>query len=299
MPDKKALRVSTAFGASRDEALLLAVHPDEEHDPSGDPMPHRRTLILALKGAEARFIEERPVPLVRSWFSRGSGTAYCSSIATNKLYRWHAGRWSEEVFTTTEIDFVLFIFGLEGPTPQADQLFLSTERGLFVRIGNVWSHHKLRGEDAPYQIHGRTPSEIFIGGDTLWKWDGHAPKRLKAPKDDSPDAVWLTADDHLVVGSTFLSVGNAAGDWERLTTPVEDFGVLAELNDVLYATTGQGVMRVMPGGCAMVSPPVDLDRMSAVGDALVAISDDVCLVGDGTSWQPIQVPACEMGQRPA
>lgn len=297
MADKKPLRVTTAFGPSRDETLLLTAHPDEQYEGDG-PSARRRTLVLALKGSRATFVEERPVPLVRSWYSRATGTAYCTSVDTNKIHLWRAGRWSEETFASAPVEFVRFIFGIEGPTPQDNQLFLSTRRGLFTRVGNVWSQHKLRGEDAPYQIHGRTPSEVFIGGDTLWRWDGRAPKRIEPPDDDSADAVWVTADNRLVVGYTYLSITNATGGWERLATPGETVGVLAELNGALYATTSRGVVRVTPGGCALVSPLADVDQMSVVGDALVAMGDNLSLVGDGTSWQPIQVPWCEMGKRP-
>src|SRR5450432_3138395 len=63
MADEKPLRVLTAFGPSRDETLLLTVHPDEQYE-RGGPSPRRRTLVLALSGSTARFIEEWPVPLV-------------------------------------------------------------------------------------------------------------------------------------------------------------------------------------------------------------------------------------------
>jgi hypothetical protein len=298
MPDKKPLRVSTAFGPSRDQTLLFTAHPDEEHDKNGDPVAKRRTLILALKGNQATFVDEQPVPLVRSWYSATSGAAYCSSVRSNKIHKFSANKWSDEVFASSAPDFVRFIFGLGGDKPEEDQLFLSTTSGLFVRIDNVWAHHDLEGERFPYQSHGRKPSEVFVGGPTLWRWDGQGLTALDPPEDDTASAVWVTADDRLVVGSTYLSVSKDDGEWERIDAPVEDFGNLVELGGTLYASSGSGVVRVMPGGTAKVSPTTEVDRLVAVGDALVAIGDDRSLVGEGRAWQDIQLPACEVGKRP-
>lgn len=299
MGDSKPLRITGAFGPSRDQALLLAAHPDEEHTPGGAIVPKRRTLVLSLAGSTATFVEERPQPLVRAWYSRGSGVAYCSSVASNKLHLLRAGKWSEEVFSPTPVDVVMFLFGIDGPTPEEDQVFLSTPRGLYARVGNKWTHHPLGGSGHANQIHGRKPSEVFIGGPTLWKWDGQTATELEPPDDDTATAVWVTADDRLIAGNTHLSITNAAGEWERIDTPTQHFGGLDELDGIIYAASREGVMQVMlDGGSALVSPRARTRRFVNLGDALIAISNEACLVGKGLLWQAVQVPSCEVGKRP-
>lgn len=299
MPDKKPLRISTAFGPSRDKTLLLAVHPDEEHDTAGNPVARRRTLVLALHGDQAVFVEERPVPLTRSWFSPSTGVAYCASVASNRIYKWQSGAWSEEEFSPSAIDFVRFIYGFGGGSPPEDEIFLATRKGLFVRTGGVWKHHPLDGEGFAYQIDGRVRTEVFIGGEMLHKWDGQRAQPVEGPKDDSISGVCVTSADQLVGGNTYLSVAQGDGSWVRIDTPTREFGMLAEHRGVLYATASSaGVMRVLPPPAVLVTPPYEIDRLIDVGDALLAVGDDVSLVGDGTTWTPIRVPLCEFGQLP-
>jgi hypothetical protein len=299
MADKKPLRISSAFGPSRDQTLLLAVHPDEEHDRAGNPVPHRRTLILALQGDQAAFVEQRPVPLVRAWYSPLSGVAYCTSVASNKIYKWKSGAWSDEVFSSSVVDFVTFIYGFPEKSANDDQLFLATEKGLFVRTRGVWEHHSLDGEGFAYQIHGRIPTEIFVGGEALHKWDGQRAQVIEAPTDDSISGLCVTSDDRLVGGNTYLNVLEPDGTWARIETPVHEFGMLIEHRGALYATASSaGVMRVLPSPAVLVTPPHEIDRLVDVGDALIAVGDDISLVGDGAAWTPIHVPLCEVGQMP-
>ena len=43
--------------------------------------------------------------------------AYCTARDSNKLHLWRAGKWSEEVFAPAPVDSMMFVFGLDGPTP--------------------------------------------------------------------------------------------------------------------------------------------------------------------------------------
>jgi hypothetical protein len=297
MPDRKPLLVHTAFGSSRESTLLLAVHPDEETTPEGDPVPNRRTFVLSLKADVATFVEERPVPLARSWYSVQSGVAYCTSVATNKLYQWHSGKWTEEIFAAASIDFVPFIFGLPGAKPEEDQLFLSTEKGLFIRSQGKWTKHDLLGERFPFQIHGRRSSEVFIGGDDPLKWDGQSLTRLAPPDGDTSSALWVTEDDRLVCGKTHLSVTRPEGGWERLPLPTKNFMMLMESQDVLYAASRIGVVRVLPQPAAVVSPAMKVRRLVNVQDALIAIGEESAMVGDKSGWRTVQVPSCAAGEK--
>jgi hypothetical protein len=297
MPEKKPLRISTAFGPSRDQAVVLAVHPDEEHAPGGKPRPDRRTFVLRLEGNRAVLVETRPLPLVRSWYSTGSGVGYCSSVASDKLYKWQAGRWSEEVFHDKPVQFVRFVFGFPGPTPDADLLFLAAREGVFVRDARGWRLLK-QAAGFPLQVHGRASTEVFVGGETLFRWDGKKLSAMESPEDDTIAVLQVTADDRLVGGDTYMSITTPAGTWERLPMPMKEFRTMTELGGVIYAgTLDGGVARVLPGPGVAVTTPFNVALLANLGDALLASGDGQTFVGDGTRWEPIQVPAYEAGQR--
>lgn len=58
------------------------------------------------------------------------------------------------------------------------------------------------------------------------------------------------------------------------------------------------MMLMLDGGSAIVSPRARVMRFSNVGDALIAVSTDACVVGKALAWQHVQVPSCEAGKRP-
>jgi hypothetical protein len=298
MPDKVALRLSTAFGPSREHATLLAFHPEEAHDQYGKPITTRRTIVLSLKGSSAVFREERPVPLVRSWYSAGSGVGYCTSLATTKLFKWQAGKWSDETFSDTPVKIVRFIFGLSGSTPEADQLFLVSADALFIRSSGIWKRHSLRGQAGPYQIHGRGPADIFIGGDPLLKWDGKALGEVGGPEDgEIITTVWVTPDDRLIGGTRSMYVTTADGEWQPLGVPEANYGNLMELDGVVFGSSDAGLVQVRPAQSGFVNLNKFV-RLTSVGDALVAAGDAVSIIGDGKVWEEIQMPLCEVGKRP-
>jgi hypothetical protein len=298
MAKAKPLIIWTAFGPSRDEALLLAAHPDETHDEFGNPRPDRRTLVLALEGNDARFMEEHPAPLARAWYSKGSGVGYCTSVDSRKLYKWQAGKWSEEVFSEAPIDFITFIFGFPGAEPKEDQLFLVASKLLFIRSKGTWKKHSLKGSEFPIQVHGRDPSEVFIGGEPLLKWNGKKVEEIEGPDDgDLICGLWVTADERLVGGDTDMSITTPEGGWKRLRTPVKNFGTLTELDGVIYATSREGMVRVLPPKAEVVSPKLDVKRVANVGDALIALGEAFSLVGREKSWKKITVPELEAGKK--
>ena len=300
MSKKVPLRLSTAFGPSRDQAVLLAVHPEEEHDDYGKPLPTRRTLILSLKGNVATFREEPSMPLARSWYSAGSGVGYCTSVESNKLYKWQAGKWSEEVFSPTAITFVRFIFGFSGATPEEDQLFLTTPEGVFVRANGAWKRHAVTGQKFAHQIHGRDPSEVYIGGEPAFKWDGKRMQEVGGPDDgEITKALMVTSDELLVGGSRSMYITDANGDWQPLGVPAANYGNLMELNGVLFASSDKGLVQVRPPKRSFAKGSVKLGRLISVGDALIAMGESAAIVGDGTTWKDIKMPSCEVGKRPA
>jgi hypothetical protein len=168
-----------------------------------------------------------------------------------------------------------------------------------MRAQGKWSEAKLRGENFPLQIHGRTPGELFIGGEKLWKWNGKRAQEIAAPDHDTVSRLWVTGDDRLVGGSNSMSITDSAGGWQPLDMPMKSFGTLAQFRGVIYAgTMGAGVARVWPGPGAAVSPPCIVDRLVDIGDALLTTGRGPTLIGDGSHWDVVQIPECEIGKLP-
>jgi hypothetical protein len=296
---EKTLVLDAAFGPSRDQTLLLTHHPEESHDEYGRARLNVRTLILSLKGNKATFREERPVPLRRAWYSPTSGVAYCASVDSNKLFKWQGGVWSEEVFTDKPVPFVRYLFGIPGEKPEDDQLFLAVSKALFIRSQGLWKRHKLAYE-APFQIHGRLPTDVYIGSIPPVRWDGKKLTEFEAPDDGGEilHALWVASDDRLIGGTQTLYRSTSDGGWEDLGLPQAHYGNLVEFAGVLYSPTDRGMVQVQPTGPAPVAgPAVDLNRAVDVGDGLIGIGA-VSVVFDGKAWKTIELPACEVGRRP-
>ena len=298
MPSAKTLVVQTAFGKSLGETLLLALHPDESHDDNGDPLPNARTIVLELRGDKAVFREELPIPLYRSWYST-SGAAYCSSVESGALHRWQGGTWSSELFSKKSIDFVSYVYGVPGKKPDADTLFVATEKHLFVRQAGKWLRKRVPGEGFPYQMTGTQPNEVYVGATDVLLWDGTTLSEIESPEDDNMRGLTLTADDRLVGGRTYVSVSTPDGEWERIDTPVEGFHVFTRLGDTVYALSDEdGVLSVYPGKPKVLTKPLDSLGLVNVGDGLVAYGNDGVLAFDGKKWTKIKIPACAAGKRP-
>ena len=298
MADKVPLRLSTAFGPSREQALLLAFLPGESHDKSGKPTSNRRTLVLSLKGDTATFQEERPVALMRAWYSSGSGVGYCTGVETNKIFKWQAGKWSEETFADKAEKGMRSIFGLPGATPEEDELFMVSPEALFVRSKGAWTRHSLKKQEGSYQVHGRDPAEVFIGGDPLVKWNGKSLEEVGAPEDgEIVSSVWATTDGRLVGGSTGMYLTDDKGDWIALEVPAGNYADLTELDGVLFAAADLGLVQVRPPKAAPVET-TRLLRLANIGDAVVGIGKEESIVGDGKNWKRLKVPLCEPGKRP-
>lgn len=299
MGDKKPLRISTAFGPSLDQTLLMAVHPDEEFD-GDEASSTRRTLILALQGDRAVFREEAPMPLTRAWYSAASGVAYIASVETNKLYKWKAGKWSDEVFTDAPVRFITYVFGIGADAPEDDQLFLCARDRLFIRSRAGWTNWKMPEDGLPFQVHGRSPTAVFIAaGNAIFQWDGQNLQEMAAPNRDNATALWVTQDDRLLAGDRNLSMLGANGRWAPMALPFRDVSSLMELSGEVYASVVErGVARVLPAPAALVTPPFEVDRLEFVGNGIVAVGSPFSMLTDGTCWQTIQVPECELGQRP-
>lgn len=298
MSSAKPLKISGAFGTSRDQAILFAVHPDEEHDPAGNPLANRRTFILELQEKQAIFREELPFPLARAWCSP-TGTGYCSSIQSNQIYKYSQGRWTKEVFSPKTIPFITFVFGLAGDNPEDDTLILSSESGIFVRQGGSWSMLPSLG-GTPFQIHGRHLNEVFVGGTELAKYNGKTLEPLDPPEDDSISALWVTSDDRLIGGNTYMSITNSDGDWERIETNESDFYNLVEFDGHIYASTfDEGIVRVYPHTPTQVTPAFETNAIISLGDGLIAVGDDESMIFDGNEWSAIQVPVCQEGKTPS
>lgn len=292
MSEPKPLTLVTAFGPSLERAVLLAAHPDEQFRPDGNPAADRRSLVLRLDAERAVVESEVSVPLVRSWYS-GGGTGYCSTIDSNVLWKWEQGRWSTEEFSERRVDMIRHIFGFAGDRPEDDELWMCTKGALFHRAAGTWTRQDL-AQRFPYQIHGRSSSEVYIGGEALLRYDGTALQELEAPPGDQPSALWVTSDDRLIAGDRKLSISTAAGKWERIETPIGDYMLMAELDGRVFAgTSGDGVVTVHPGAVERSSPPFDVTLLVAVGDGLIAIGDEQSMAYDGRRWWKIQMPECE------
>ena len=289
MSEPKPLTLVTAFGPSLERAVLLAAHPDERYRRDGNPVADRRSLVLRLDGERAVVEEELGVPLVRSWYS-SSGVGYCSTHESNLLWKWEQGRWSTEEFSDRRVDMIRHVFGFAGARPEDDELWMCTEGALLHRVAGTWTRHEVT-QRFPYQIHGLSPSEVYIGGDELLRYDGSAFEELESPSDDETSALWVTPDDRLIVGYRKLSLSTADGQWERIETSFSCYMLMAELERRIFAaTSGDGVVTVYPGPVERSSPPFEVNRLVAVGDGLIAVGDDQSMAYDGRRWWTIQMP---------
>lgn len=296
MPSAKPLTVTTAFGKSLKETVLLAVHPDESHDEEGEPIPSARTFVLELKGDSATIREELPFHLVSSWYST-SGAAYCGAVASGTLHQWHAGKWSELVFSSKNVEVVNYVFGVAGKTPGDDTLFLASPERIFVREAQKWLNK--RGPNGAHQIDGLTADQVYIGGEELMVWDGKKLNALEGPDDDNISGLAVSADDRLIGGNSNANISDGDGGWERIDTPVEDFFSFARLGDAVYGlTTEDGVVRLYPGKPKVVSPALEASGLVAVGDGLIAYGDDGVLAFDGKKWSKVKLPSVEKGKKP-
>ncbi len=122
---------------------------------------------------------------------------------------------------------------------------------------------------------------------------------MAAPNRDNATALWVTQDDRLLAGDRNLSMLGANGRWAPMALPFRDVSSLMELSGEVYASVVErGVARVLPAPAALVTPPFEVDRLDFVGNGIVAVGSPFSMLTDGTRWQTIQVPECELGQRP-
>ncbi|MFT3925150.1 MAG: hypothetical protein QM778_21620 [Myxococcales bacterium] len=288
----KTLRVTSAFGRTLKEAILLAYHPDEY------PKGIRRTFLLRLQGDRAVVLEERPYLLGCAWYS-SSGTTYCSVVDSGAIHRWHAGQWSEETFSSKPAE-VRYVYVVPGAKPEDDTVFLAGEKQLFVRQAGKWLSKRIPGQGFPFQVTGTSADQVYVGASELSVWDGKKLNSLESPDDDSMSGLALTADDRLIGGNDFISASTSDGGWERIPTPFKGVFMFARLGDDVYALTDkQGVAKVYPGPIQSFTRPLDALGLLAVGDGLIAFGRDGVLAFDGTRWFEVHMPSCELGQAPA
>lgn len=299
MSSRVPLRIDSAFGASLGSTLLLSSHPEESHDDNGDPRPDARTLVLALRGNRASFVNELQTPALRSWYSTGSQTAYCGSVDSNAIHLYHGGRWTRQSFSDKPVDYIRYVYGWAGTTPESDTVMLATQDSLFVRLGGAWKQYQVPGEGFPLQMVGTSPQQIYVGGPELCLWDGTTLTALEGPPWDNTDCLAITPDDRLVAGSEYVSVSRPDGGWEKLDTPMRGFAAFARYKDTIYALSHEdGVASVYPGPVTAVTRALEATTLVSVGDGLVAIGDDGVLVFDGSQWSEIEIPLCEVGKLP-
>lgn len=297
MPTAKPLRVEAAFGSSLSTTLLLAGVPGETHL-KGKPVPTARTFVLELKGNRCVVREELPIRLVRSGYST-SGTAYCGLVEAGSIYKWHAGKWSEEKITDQPIGFVRYVYVVSGPKPEADTVFVATKTDLYIRQAGVWQKKAVPGDGFPLQMVGTRPDEVFIGGPQLCVWNGVELKELARPRSDTANCVAISADGRLIAGTSYVSASTPDGGWERLDVPLKDFTWFTSFRDEVLALSDEhGVVRVYPGPAALLSKPLAATGIVTVGDGVIAFGDDGVLAYDGQQWFDVQVPVCEVGGQP-
>lgn len=298
MADPKPLSVVAAFGRRGSKPILLAAHPDEEHLPTGDPVPNRRTLVLELDRGAAKFVDEYPAPLTRAWMST-NGTAYCSSLNGTEMHVYRGGKWSTEEFSATPVTMVADIFGFSGETSDDDIVFATAPGKLFVRRGGTWSSHDAPGDITLGSVHGLGPDDMFVGGEQLLRFDGTQLEEIENP-DHSVRVVSVTEDDRLIGGWDLLSITTADGGWEAIEAGMEDFMDLAQFGGSVYAGTfDDGVQQVYPGPVTAVSPGFAVTNLVNVGDSMLAIDEGIARSFDGTTWTDVSVPMCEVGKRPS
>ncbi|MCG8572130.1 MAG: hypothetical protein MJB14_18515 [Spirochaetes bacterium] len=294
------LEVFSVFGGSLKDTIILAGHPDERFTPEGDIVTDSRTLMLRLHNQKAAYFDEFSIALNTSWRSH-NGAVYCTAVNSNKLYiRWGEA-WEEENFSPTPVEIVNSIFGISGKTPSQDQLFLTTnENWFFTRINGQWKRHiPPVGVTLLYTPYGTKANEIYVGGTCLFKWNGLQLEQLETPETDPLSALYITGDDRLIGGDNHLHISNDNGEWDAIETDYSDFMHIAEFKGALYAATfGSGVVRIFPGKPKAVTEPLEIEEIVNVGDGMIAFGEEEILMTDnGDTWQPIEMPECELNHK--
>jgi hypothetical protein len=298
MPSAKTLFVNSAFGPSLEKTILLAQQPDERIDSNGDPLPNVRSFVLGLRGRKAVLLEERPLPLVNSWYS-ASGVAYIASNERSTLQTWQSGSWAEEPFSPKPVDFIRYVFAIAGDSPHDDTVFLMARKRIYVRVAGKWRNFRAPGEGLPLQTDGTRADQVFIGGSTLSMWDGNQLVELESPEDDLMNRLAVSADDRLVGGNQYVNISNADGTWSRVDTPTLGMFAYARFRDSVYALSDKmGLLKVYPGKVEVLSSPIDPMGLASVGDGLIAYGTDGVLAYDGKQCFDVQIPACEVGKLP-
>lgn len=300
MDTRKPLMAFSVFGQSLKNAIIIAGHPDERFKPDGTYAPDARTLLLRLDGNKAVYMEEFALPLLRSWMSK-NGTVYCTGAYTDKIFIRRNGLWSSETFSKTTVRVVNGLFGISAEDPSEDQLYMTTSDSIFfTRISGNWNSHVPPEEVtllcSPY---GTKPNEIYIGGSSLFLWNGTQLIQLEQPETDSMSALYVTADDRLIGGKEQLHISNEEGGWDDIKTSYSRFTKIVEFQGSLYAATfRRGIIRIYPKKPKAVTEVLKTRKIVAMNDGIIAFGDSGVFVShDGTKWFQVEMPVCKQGER--
>ena len=293
MSEIKELLALTGFGNSLEGGYILAAHPDEMMAPNGwDPSTTRRTFILRINNKTTDLIEIVPAPLSEAWCSN-NGTAYCTAVMQDFIYIFADGQWTKETFST-KTEFVNFVWGFSGQTPEEDTVYLCAEGGsLFVRQRGKWTEYSAPGgANDIFHLHGLSSSEVYLCGDNgLLLWDGQAISEVEGPEECNPSGICVLSNQSIITVAKYMHTCSESSGWNMIETEYEDFqAILTVKNEVFAGTSESGVVRIFPLPPTQVTTEFDCLRLCPLGGGILAAGTESCHLYDGKTWVRLQLP---------
>lgn len=285
MAEPEELILTTAFGDSKEAAVLLAAQPEELEEEFGA----QRAFALKLKNNEGIIVEEISHPIIDSWCSR-SKKAYCSSDRGH-IMTYQNGNWNREKVTGKEIEFKA-IWGFSGLKAPDDTVFLGSDESLFILDKGIWNEHPMpQPVEMVSRLHGLSSDEVYIcTDDGLLCWNGTELIKKEGPDDDLRGVIVISEQEILVTGDRLHLWSDEEG-WKKLDSPGEEDHTLAicPFGDDIFIGTLNGVVRYRNGGMEMVTSEF-CNILADVGDAIIASGDEAYLFEDG-QWKRLRLPS--------
>lgn len=283
MSDAKELQILTAFGASIDTAMIIAVHPDER---AAEPKNHR-SIVLKITNGSVQVVETLSQPIYVSWLST-SGAAYCPTHNGQVVIRTN-GAWEREQVCDRDVRFG-DVFGFCGAVPRDDIVFVSSDESLFIRTEGVWKEHAMpQTVEIVRRIHGLSQDQVYITTDEgLLCWNGSKLVELEGPECEPSGVLVISETEMLVTGGDLFYWSDETG-WETLASPAERHTIaLVPFGEVVFIGTANGVLQYCSGELELVTDCFCNNLMN-IGTGVVA-SGDANYLFDKEKWIKFELP---------
>lgn len=283
----KELQILTAFGASVDEAMIIAAHPDER---SAEPKNHHSIILKIVKGV-TQVVEILRQPIYASWLST-SGVGYCPTNQ-GQIITFIDGAWQLEQVCERDVRFG-DVFGFSGSDSIHDVVFVSSDESLFVRTEGIWKEHAMpQTVEIVYRMHGLSQDEVYITTDEgLLCWNGSELVELEGPEYEATGVLVISESEMLVTGGDLFYWSDETG-WQTLSSPAERHTIaLISFVAAAFIGTANGVLRYESGELELVTDYYCNNLMN-IGTGVIA-TGDANLLFDGESWNKLNIPELDI-----